>query len=869
MPPRRRRSALKPTVDRATAISFARKASAEDPRVMRARLAVERFRRMVPGLTGFAKMITRNENVRVQISASSPYTDGKTIFMRPPIELGDDIDHLRTMCDQRDSYGPLCPACRRMEEIMTGLFHEIAHIAFDSFAKVSESDKRDLLERALREAGDPADHTTRAGKIKQRIETGVSKLESADADSYVSVSQLVSPYLPMLINGMEDWRVNTSLGTARPGTRGAFASRYRKFMEQGITEMDGTVWFWRDRPDNSQVIIGVLLKLCGYEFYRDNLAPHVVAALDSPEMEHALRSSWTIRSARGVYEMAFPVLEAARAHGFLKADDDPEDDAPEPPMGEPEDGPSAGEPESSDETSDEEAGKGASSDDDEGESSEGDSDSDGDETGGEGDTDEPADEDSTGSSTGDDDEDADGDNEAGGSSPDRGDDGRDTDEDEDSDGGAAGESDDEGDEGESSTDIDAEIKGDDDGGEDEDETDPDNAAGTGESGDEASDKDSERSEDLDGDDDDDDDEGGTEEDGEAGDSGDASDHAPKGEPSDAASDLERFLGHDNPGWFPTDSMPPESSDDDEDSEPEDIDPESDTREIDRAIVQGEFFDRPASGLFGVQVYTDPEAVTSSPYNAWGHGEWAVRGMTEAGENILGPSLMRMRLAFADNAKRKKERNLKAGRVNTRTLGRRAATGDERLFYRPNHPGKKDYFVVIGMDISGSTSGRRVQMIKSAALAQAELLHRTGVKFAVYAHTGGPGEAGYDLHIYQIKGPDEPWSTKQKEKLRSIYASAANLDGHTMEYYRKVCDKQRATDKVIMYYTDGAMPAENYNEELEVLNDEIKIINRKGYVLVAVGVENSEPEGYGIETVRLDSIEDVPNVVKFLEKRLDS
>ena len=125
----------------------------------------------------------------------------------------------------------------------------------------------------------------------------------------------------------------------------------------------------------------------------------------------------------------------------------------------------------------------------------------------------------------------------------------------------------------------------------------------------------------------------------------------------------------------------------------------------------------------------------------------------------------------------------------------------------------------------------------------------------------------DLDIYVIKDADDQWTDKTRDRLRSIYSSAANLDGHTLEFYRKVLDRRRETDRIIMYYTDGAMPAENYAEELAILQDELKTCERKGYLLLAVGVENSEPEQYGMDTVRLDTIEDVPNVVKHLESRL--
>jgi cobalamin biosynthesis protein CobT len=193
------------------------------------------------------------------------------------------------------------------------------------------------------------------------------------------------------------------------------------------------------------------------------------------------------------------------------------------------------------------------------------------------------------------------------------------------------------------------------------------------------------------------------------------------------------------------------------------------------------------------------------------------------------------------------------------------------------PGKRDYHVVIGLDVSGSTWGGRLKMIKRAALAQAELLHRTGVKFEIWAHTGNyhvevTGSTSYgalDLDVACVKELHEPWDDRIKNRLATLKSSLCNLDGHTLEFYRKQLDKGRATDRVIMYYTDGAMPAENYTEELHVLLREIKECQRRGYTLLAVGVNNSEPAEFGLDTVRLDTIEDVAKVVAHLGKRLVS
>jgi hypothetical protein len=89
----------------------------------------------------------------------------------------------------------------------------------------------------------------------------------------------------------------------------------------------------------------------------------------------------------------------------------------------------------------------------------------------------------------------------------------------------------------------------------------------------------------------------------------------------------------------------------------------------------------------------------------------------------------------------------------------------------------------------------------------------------------------------------------------------------MEFYRKVAQVRPETDKIILYYTDGAMPLSNFDEELAILQREIKMCQRLGIAIVGVGIRNDDPKAHGLDTIRLDAIEDVPKVVTELRKRL--
>jgi nitric oxide reductase activation protein len=155
------------------------------------------------------------------------------------------------------------------------------------------------------------------------------------------------------------------------------------------------------------------------------------------------------------------------------------------------------------------------------------------------------------------------------------------------------------------------------------------------------------------------------------------------------------------------------------------------------------------------------------------------------------------------------------------------------------------------------------------MAQAELLNRVGVDFAVYAHSGDYTceHEALDMDIYNIKQPHEPWSDITLDRLATLAPMAYNLDGHTVEYYRKICERHKAQKKIIMYYTDGEMPASNYEEELEILQREIKTCRKLGITLMGLGIRTSSPNQHGLDTVQLDDVSEVGKGIDHLSKRL--
>lgn len=897
--------------------------------VGQAERAVKAFRKLQPTLTSYARVLTGKKNVRVDMAAmDNGSTDGTRIYFRPPIALGDPTPHDRHKCDKRDEDGRMtCPACAIREKVLVTIMHEIAHIAFDSFQKTTDRDKVRAIEFAIKESkGKYADH------IKARIDDAPEYVTS----SFMGLANLINEYLPFLINCLEDARVNHEMFKVRPGLKRMFIVDTIEVFEKGFEnrDTDGILRtkLWREAPLNSQAMIGVFCKASGYE-YSDWFHPKVVEALDDAELTGLVNRMDGIESAGAVYNLAFQVLARLRELGFCGTPQDPDPEPEEESEDDSEDqdnnssdeaeessgggsGPSPGagnDSNSASEVPESREDQGADSSASPPEQGEGEADSD------------PSGKDSTEESAGSDDESSsqegseevdeqegtgdgsdsqepepDSDSSSDNAAQDGNADGTDTDRDAedkeaskgsadaesefDSDGtGSAGQTSgedelDEGDNnetggqaGEGDYDSDASSSGKDssspqegspslgapsNGEKPSPETEPDST-----SEDSNSSASSESSEDD-------------------SDSTDGSDQS-----EDEVIDSGADDGYGGTTLLGEDESTPEMGSPDEvdpvikqwgqhDEKPKSVAERQEETAVDRAIVQGIYFTRPSKNVFGVKERRFNESQDHA--SAWRRYKFGQKvgqiADIEVPESILQPAILKMRRAFTDNQIGALDTNRRSGRINRRVLGRRAWNEDDRLFSKKTQPGKKDYEVIIGMDISGSTIGRNLALEKRAIMAQATMLDRVGVPFSIVAHTGDYHDGtrthmGLDLQIYHIKDHGEPWNDKTIERLQAIGHSAANLDGHALEYLRKRADESRAVEKIILYYSDGKMPAENHDEELEILTSEIALCRQKGYTLLGIGIRTDSPSRHGLDTVEVHEDSDLVKVVQHLARRL--
>lgn len=315
--------------------------------------------------------------------------------------------------------------------------------------------------------------------------------------------------------------------------------------------------------------------------------------------------------------------------------------------------------------------------------------------------------------------------------------------------------------------------------------------------------------------------------------------------------------------------------------------------IDKAIVQSKHFDAPSSTVTNLRVYEWPKDDEKCEAWKWGRApeELTIRmgdrdrqgrdqwDTLRTPEEILQPALFEMRRILSDNQRSRDERNIKRGKLDGRALGKRAWKGDDdRLYKKRTRPRNRSYAVIIAGDCSWSQHlGKTMVVTKQAMFAQAELCHRMGIDFEVWAHTaeydretrrryrqGEDVEPSFEMVMNQIKSWTDPWSHKQQEGLSWLHAVETNLDGHNLEFLRKRLMRSQATDKILLYYTDGEMPAANYDDELEVFKREIGIYQQMGIVLIGVGVGTDSPKRWGLPTVRVDKKGDVGKVIKHLE-----
>lgn len=872
--------------------------------------AASKFRDMQPQLTSFARSVTGNGKVQVHATHQTPYSVGNKIFIRPPLALGRDYAHDRQVCGRRGYDGRQeCNACRVREVVDFYLYHEIGHVWLGTQDKPT-TDDWNLFETIVgmwhpREACNHLDELYSRAKQYNEV---------------MPLANIFNRYLGMILNALEDSRVNEGMFDARPGLRRVFEVNIERMMSQGFDSDDPEeARTWHDAPADSQFVVGLSMLACNYPpdgwFH-----PDVVEALTDPRVLDVTSRARHVDSIHEVFKLAVRALLVANEMGFCiipKCEVPSLDNEPEDPDAGTEPGDAGGSiqppsPSSSGGSDMDSSGTAGANGSGEAASPGEDGLPGGTEAEVPGTEGAPDEDDSTpeGSQCDVGEQSTPGTDGSGASpQPDPADDAE------------ADEADATGGQGVGGKDDDAGSEGADEpksGGTQPDGSDrPEEQAGP--EGSSSSEPGSSAGNSAHQERDDSPTESGTSDAGEDGD-GDvpSTEQGSDGQDGteDGESDPENQPGAESHNTDPWSVAAPEETGSDDDPLPlsgtiedaekalapflmhgtedydgmleemlgealEDIlrDVEEGTEEFIHgqpliliAISQVAFFDEASAEVAGVEVVKFP--CENIGWVAEEDEDWTNYSPNEM---TIGAAVLHARRVFQANLRSKTDRNRTSGRVNTRVLAKRAPVGDDRLFGKKVNPKKRSYLVIITGDCSGSTqSFGRSAKIRRAMMAQGDLLHRIGVPFVMMGHSAarstvaqfsGYGSSDYWTYMLMIKEENEGWGVPAKNRLAAMGPVSENLDGHTLEYCRKLADKSNATDVVIIYYTDGEMPAANATEEREVLRREIKTCKKKGYHLLGVGINTDSPKRYGMKTVRIDSDEDIKLVISQLEEEL--
>ena len=900
----------------------------------RAYRAFARATQMRPGLEQFMRAMADNKQLNLHMGGyGASFTDGQDVWITPPMELGDEHQHQRNLCNRFDETGlPLCEACQVMEELQRIAVHEIAHIVKGSFRPASAGDIKGVINLAAEKlhqahSADPEDKyfdkpqawwakkiTNAVNKARTEALNGKSgspnirdNKQASPYDpmgSYIALARFISPWLPAILNSFEDARVNAAIHRTRPGTRRYFRSAAIRLIEQGILTEEGTMEQYRDRPPNVQIPIAALLVASGYDDHLD-LAEYfdagVAQLMQDKDVRSILQEVGDAPSSKETFNLGQKFLRAVQAEGYM-----PE---PEPEKvqkcGQPQPGALALELDDDDEQNQDHESEDDGHDANDGRQSGSSAKNRGGDNrnnhGAAGAQDEA---DEGDSAVGDDDpgpgtpgENQDGDGDGADADSDESGQGQQSDGNPSS--GASGQPE------ESSADGEAQA-----GSQDGDSAEPNLAQGqrTQRGGSSGQDSSAPAGGEVEGD------EG---EDPQAGESGQPATDRGAGLTNEeiarqarmAHADLKVASGHadeldevdkeleEDSEQAPRDPKMPAKTQPNRTSEKygEQPDWSRSSNDMAQAKSQFEFFRTPSQRVGQVNIMRPdtpaPEwnrnylshmvkfykYLTEGPDSAHGLASWDLQDCLvyadyhpEEIESVARSCVASARLAFTENRAAKRTRNQKQGKLYTPTAGRKLKTGDPKVFGEKSVPNKRDYAVLFGGDVSASTAGQTALLIKQMAYGCAEMMAPLGVKFAMYFHTSiqGMTQHGADVDLIEVKNFDEPWNSRAKLRLQTVTSVANNLDGHTMEVYRKLLMRQKVTDRVLVYITDGAMPAANYQEEREILVRELATIRKDpSFHVKGVGVGTDSPKEYGLDTVIVEGPDDLPKVVRALQELL--
>lgn len=240
----------------------------------RAAIAVREFGKMLPSISAFAKALTGNPRLRVEMGAQSA-TDSRVIMIRPPLALAESRYHEPGFCDVRDGYQLVCPACQRMEEVYAAVYHEIAHHLGKSLVELPVAELAEVVATAAVGHGTPE-------YIEWVTERARRIAGSKHPASIYEFAGMISNHLLNFVRAVDDVRIDALAGEARPGVEEMRYYQTEKIIAEGVETDDGGFDPWIERGVETQVAFAIMIYRQGHEL-DGAVDPRIIQMLELPQ----------------------------------------------------------------------------------------------------------------------------------------------------------------------------------------------------------------------------------------------------------------------------------------------------------------------------------------------------------------------------------------------------------------------------------------------------------------------------------------------------------------------------------------------------------------------------------------------------------
>lgn len=227
-------------------------------------------------------------------------------------------------------------------------------------------------------------------------------------------------------------------------------------------------------------------------------------------------------------------------------------------------------------------------------------------------------------------------------------------------------------------------------------------------------------------------------------------------------------------------------------------------------------------------------------------------------DVIAGNVSRLRAVFKQNEKGSFTGQYEMGtHLNQRALAPFVMKEHLKPFDRRVKPKKLSYAVTLLIDQSGSMSGEKIRMARVALLMQAEMLNRLQIKFEILGFT--TRGAGATILHKEYKSFDEPWTTKERNRVLQIESFDYNLDGFAVAWAWDRLRVRNEKVKILMTYSDG-MPAPDSDGQVKIIKYVLNRMRAVGAIAIGIGIQSTAVDRLYPITVHCDDVRTLPRKV---------